>query len=68
MASSSFIICKFTEFCVIYANVNSWRNPYYPEVVKRLKAERQFAADLEVLQADTCVLILPCGRSSHTEA
>lgn len=33
------------------------------------KAERQFAADLEALNwADTCVLVLPCGRSAHTEA
>ena len=92
---------------------SSWRNPYYPEVVKRLKAEGhyvydfrnpphggtgfhwtdvdenapnwtfeeyekglnhplaecQFAADLEAMQqADTCVLVLPCGRSAHTEA
>lgn len=32
-------------------------------------AERQFVADLEALQqADTCVLVLPCGRSAHTEA
>ena len=92
---------------------SSWRNPYYEDVVKRLRAEgfpvydfrnpphggagfhwtdvdanapnwtfeeyaeelshplaeRQFAADLEALQqADTCVLVLPCGRSAHTEA
>ena len=92
---------------------SSWRNPYYPEVVSKLreaghevydfrnpphggngfrwtdidenapnwtfneyaeglhhpKAERQFAADLEALQwADTCVLVLPCGRSAHAEA
>ncbi len=92
---------------------SSWRNPYFPEVVKTLraaghevydfrnpphggngfrwtdidenapswtfgqyaeglhhpKAERQFAADLEALEwADTCVLVLPCGRSAHTEA
>ena len=89
---------------------SSWRNPYFPEVVNRLraeghqvydfrnpphggngfrwtdidenwsfveyseglqhpKAERQFAADLEALEwADTCVLVLPCGRSAHTEA
>ena len=92
---------------------SSWRNQYYPEVVKRLreeghevydfrnpphgghgfrwtevdenamdwtfeqyaeglhhpKAERQFAADLEALEwADTCVLVLPSGRSAHTEA
>lgn len=33
------------------------------------KAERQFAADLEALEcADTCVLVLPCCRSAHTEA
>ena len=92
---------------------SSWRNKYYPEVVKRLKAEghdvydfrnpthggsgfhwtdvdenapnwtfeqyaeglhhplaeRQFEADLCALEhADTCVLVLPCGRSAHTEA
>ncbi len=92
---------------------SSWRNPYYEDVVKRLKkeglpvydfrnpphggggfhwtdvdenapnwsfreyadglrhplAERQFAADLDALKAaDTCVLVLPCGRSAHTEA
>lgn len=92
---------------------SSWRNQYYPEVVRRLRpeghevydfrnpphggngfhwtdidpntpswtfdqyaeglghplAERQFAADMEALEwADTCVLILPCGRSAHTEA
>ena len=92
---------------------SSWRNPYYPEVVKRLRAEghqvydfrnppnggngfhwtdidenalkwdfkqyekglghplaeRQFKADLEALDwADSCVLVLPCGRSAHAEA
>ena len=31
-------------------------------------AERQFEADLEALKAaDTCVLVLPCGSSAHTE-
>ena len=92
---------------------SSWRNPYYPEIVNRLRseghdiydfrnpphggngfrwtdvdpnaiswtfqeyaeglhhplAERQFAADLKALEwADTCVLVLPSGRSAHTEA
>ena len=92
---------------------SSWRNPYYEEVVKRLReaghevydfrnpphggagfhwtdvdpnapnwtfeeyadglrhplSERQFKADMDALnQADTCVLVLPCGRSAHTEA
>ena len=92
---------------------SSWRNPYYEQVVKRLReqdfevydfrnpphggkgfhwtdvdenapnwtfeeyaeglkhplAEKQFQADLEALEwADACVLVLPCGRSAHTEA
>ena len=92
---------------------SSWRNPYFPDVVERLRqeghevydfrnpphggqgfhwtdidenaprwtfdqyaeglrhplAERQFQADLEALDwADTCVLVLPSGRSAHTEA
>ena len=92
---------------------SSWRNQYFPEVVKRLReaghevydfrnpphggagfhwtdidpnapawtyaqyaeglhhplAERQFQADIDALTwADTCVLVLPCGRSAHTEA
>jgi hypothetical protein len=92
---------------------SSWRNPYFPEVVTRLReaghevydfrnpphggagfhwtdvdpdapnwtyaqyaeglhhplAERQFQADIDALTwADTCVLVLPCGRSAHTEA
>ena len=92
---------------------SSWRNPYFPDVVERLRraghevydfrnpphggagfhwtdidenaphwtfaeyaeglhhplAERQFQADIDALTwADTCVLVLPCGRSAHTEA
>ena len=92
---------------------SSWRNPYYTEVVSRLRAaghevydfrnpvdnpggfhwsdvgedwqewsvdeyisnlghpvaEKGFKADLDaMLWADTCVLVLPCGRSAHTEA
>jgi len=92
---------------------SSWRNPYYPGVVEKLRAaghevydfrnpshgrpgfhwsdvdpqfadwtvsqyreglespaaKTQFASDLEALEwADTCLLVLPCGRSAHTEA
>ena len=92
---------------------SSWRNQYFPDVVKQLReyghevydfrnpphnhgafmwknidpefekwtvsdykaglehpsSERQFQADLDALNwADTCVLVLPCGRSAHTEA
>ena len=47
---------------------SSWRNEYYPEVVQRLReAERQFHSDIEAMEAcDVCVLVLPCGRSAHT--
>ena len=92
---------------------SSWRNPYQPEVVARLReaghtvydfrnpeenpggfhwadvdvhwqewstreyiehldhpvAEKGFRADLRAMEwADACVLVLPCGRSAHTEA
>ena len=47
----------------------SWTFPQYAEGLNHPLAERQFAADLEALDwADTCVLVLPCGRSAHTEA
>ena len=92
---------------------SSWRNPYQPDVVARLReaghevydfrnpaenpggfhwadgdarwqegtareyighrdhpgAEKGFQADFRAMEwADACVLVLPCGRSAHTEA
>ena len=62
---------------------SSWRNQYFPEVVKKLREyghevydfrnpphdHGAFMADLDALNwADTCLLVLPCGRSAHTEA
>ena len=33
------------------------------------KAVRQFRNDIKAMEScDTCVLVLPCGRSAHTEA
>ena len=47
----------------------NWTFPQYAQGLTHPLAERQFAADLQALQwADTCVLVLPCGRSAHTEA
>ena len=47
----------------------NWTFPQYAQGLTHPKAERQFVADLQALQwADTCVLVLPCGRSAHTEA
>ena len=46
-----------------------WSFGEYAEGLHHPLAERQFKADLEALEwADTCVLVLPCGRSAHTEA
>ena len=50
-------------------NALDWTFAEYAEGLHHSLAERQFAADLEALEwADTCVLVLPCGRSAHTEA
>ena len=50
-------------------NASDWTFEEYAEGLKHPKAERQFEADLKALEwADTCVLVLPCGRSAHTEA
>ena len=50
-------------------NAPNWSFEQYAEGLYHPKAERQFKADLEALDwADTCVLVLPCGRSAHTEA
>ena len=46
-----------------------WTFGQYAEGLHHPLAERQFQADLDALNwADTCVLVLPCGRSAHTEA
>jgi hypothetical protein len=59
---------------------SSWRNIYQPSVVEQLRADGHevyvfrnsdvgFESDYAAMQwADTCVLVLPCGRSAHAEA
>ena len=47
----------------------NWTHAQYAEGLHHPLAERQFQADIDALTwADTCVLVLPCGRSAHTEA
>ncbi len=46
-----------------------WLPQVYREQLDHPKAVRQFGNDIEAMRAcDTCVLVLPCGRSAHTEA
>ena len=47
----------------------NWTFPQYAAGLTHPLAERQFKNDIDALEwADTCVLVLPCGRSAHTEA
>ena len=46
-----------------------WTPSHYRDMLHHPKAERQFHNDIEAMEAcDACVLVLPCGRSAHTEA
>jgi hypothetical protein len=46
-----------------------WTPSQYRNMLRHPKAERQFHNDIEAMEAcDACVLVLPCGRSAHTEA
>lgn len=41
----------------------------YREMLEHPRAEQGFRNDFDgMMQADACVLLLPCGRSAHTEA
>lgn len=46
-----------------------WTPKQYCNMLKHPKAEKQFHNDIEAMEAcNICVLVLPCGRSAHTEA
>ncbi len=46
-----------------------WSPQEYREQLEHPKAVRQFGNDIEAMKScDVCVLVLPCGRSAHTEA
>ncbi len=46
-----------------------WSPQQYRDMLKHPKAERQFHNDIEAMEAcEACVLVLPSGRSAHTEA
>ena len=50
-------------------NYMDWNVDQSRDGMKSPRAQQQFSNDIQALEwADTCVLILPCGRSAHTEA
>lgn len=51
------------------ADYAHWSVAQYLEGLNDEKSERQFKSDMDaLLWADVCLLLLPCGRSAHTEA
>lgn len=53
----------------ISENYMAWTPQEYRAQLEHPKAVRQFGNDVEAMAGcDTCVLVLPCGRSAHTEA
>ncbi len=47
----------------------NWTTRQYCEGLKDPRSELQFGNDIEAMEwAEACVLVLPCGRSAHTEA
>lgn len=46
-----------------------WTPYKYKEMLMHPKAMKQFDNDIKAMKScDVCVLVLPCGRSAHTEA
>ncbi len=57
------------KWSCVSADYMDWSPQEYREQLGHPKAVRQFSNDIEAMKAcDTCVLVLPCGRSAHTEA
>ncbi|MCR5130398.1 MAG: nucleoside 2-deoxyribosyltransferase [Prevotella sp.] len=53
----------------VSADYMEWSPEKYREMLGHEKAVRQFKNDIEAMEScDVCVLVLPCGRSAHTEA
>jgi len=50
-------------------NYMDWTPEEYRLQLSCSQAERQFKNDIEAMEScDVCILVLPCGRSAHTEA
>ena len=57
------------KWSCVAENYMEWSPQVYREQLEHPKAVRQFDNDIKAMEAcDTCVLVLPCGRSAHTEA
>ena len=57
------------KWSCVSEDYSAWTPQEYREQLKHPKAVRLFANYIEAMEAcDVCVMVLPCGRSAHTEA
>lgn len=60
---------KGFKWSFISENCMEWTPEEYQHNLTHPLANQQFANDIKAMKnCDTCVLLLPCGRSAHTEA
>lgn len=53
----------------INANWKQWGTTEYLDALVHPKAERGFKSDFGAMKwAESCVMVMPCGRSAHLEA
>lgn len=57
------------RWCNVSDKWLDWTPEEYRDNLMHPLAERQFGNDIKAMEScDICVLVLPCGRSAHTEA
>lgn len=57
------------HWCNVSDKWLDWTPEEYRDNLMHPLAERQFGNDIKAMEScDICVLVLPCGRSAHTEA
>ena len=57
------------KWCCVAEDYMDWAPQEYRKQLMHPKAVRQFDNDIRAMEScDVCVLVLPCGRSAHTEA
>ena len=59
---------RFTILGILLEKLN-WSTDQYRAALEHPIAQAGFKSDFDAMQwADVCVLVLPCGRSAHSEA
>ena len=57
------------KWCNVGEDWLEWTPAQYRDMLQHPLSQRQFVNDIEAMRScDACVLVLPCGRSAHTEA